>query len=612
VTLAKANLGKALFWDEQLSSTRTMACGSCHQSGRGGSDPRSTLLSSHAINPGADGVLGTADDVLGSPAVVLNQANGALVWSSLFGLHEQVTSRLAPSFIDAGYAPELFWDGRAGQSFVDPETGETVLTNGGALENQALGPPLSSTEMGHIGRSWAEVETRVSAAQPLMLAAHVPTALSTWIGGRGYPELFAEAFGTPAVSAARIVMAIATYERTLFATQTPFDSVIAGTATPTPQEAAGMQLFGGLGCAGCHAGSLMSDNRYHYIGVRPAAEDPGREAVTLDPADQGAFRTPSLRNVALRPAYMHDGRFTTLEQVVDFYDRGGDFSAPNKPPVIRPLNLTPGQRAALLAFLRRPLTDPRVAAETTPFDRPSLYGESALVPQILTGGVPGMTCSPPNPVALEPAVTGNDRFTMGVFGGPAGSEAVLVLDDAEPIADQGIPASGSFARISTILDSDGLGGGFGSTTMTIPDDSALYGRTLFGRWYVNDPAAGGGIAATPSFKFTLFGPNESAGPVGVSRGAGVTQLRLAAGPNPFSTSATIRFELPAAARVKLEVFDVTGRAVRRLQDGNLTAGAHAIAWNGLDDRGSEIPGGVYFYRLDANGATRVLRTVRVE
>src|SRR5262245_7791170 len=72
VTTAKANLGKVLFWDEQLSSTRTMACGSCHQAARGGSDPRSSLAAAHSVNPGPDGATPTPDDIAGSPGVVLN------------------------------------------------------------------------------------------------------------------------------------------------------------------------------------------------------------------------------------------------------------------------------------------------------------------------------------------------------------------------------------------------------------------------------------------------------------------------------------------------------------------------------------------------------------
>src|SRR5205085_8839300 len=133
-----------------LSSSRTVACGSCHQSTRGGSDPRTTMVAAHAVNPGADYVFGTADDVQGSPGVVLRESDDTLDWSTLFGLGTQVTGRMAPSFINAAYVPQLFWDGRAQGAFSDSVTGTLLLPAGGALENQASGPPVSSGEMGHL------------------------------------------------------------------------------------------------------------------------------------------------------------------------------------------------------------------------------------------------------------------------------------------------------------------------------------------------------------------------------------------------------------------------------------------------------------------------------
>jgi cytochrome c peroxidase len=615
VTTAKANLGKVLFWDEQLSSTRTVACGTCHQAASGGADPRSVLASAHATNPGPDGVTGTPDDILGSPGVVLNGAGGAFAWSPVFGITEQVTGRLANSAINAAYSPELFWDGRAGPTFIDPETGVTVLANGGALETQVLAPPVSTVEMGHSGRSWSDVAARVPGATPLALSSGVPVDLAAWIGGRSYAQLFAEAFGGATVTGARIAMAIASYERTLFSTQTPFDSVIARTAALTPGEAAGMQLFGQLGCAGCHAGALMSDNRYHYTGVRPASEDSGRAVVTHAPVDLGAFRTPSLRNVALRPAFMHDGRFTTLDQVVDFYDRGGDFNAPNKAPGIRPLNLTPLQKTQLLAFLRRPLIDPRVAAGTAPFDRPTLYGDGGLEPEVLAGGVPGGAGAPPRVVAIEPPLAGNPQFTVGVYGARAGAEAVLVLDDAEPPVGAGIPASGSFARISTLLGAGAPGDGFGSATLAIPDDPALYGHTLYGRWYVDDPGASGGVAASPAFRMVVFGPHVTGSTLAVGSPPATTRsLRLyPAAPNPFAASTALRFDLLAASRARLVVYDVGGRAVRQLVDrASAPAGSYSADWDGRDDAGHVLPGGVYFYRLETDRGAETARIVRLQ
>jgi cytochrome c peroxidase len=612
VTTAKVNLGKALFWDEQLSSTRTVACGSCHQSARGGSDPRSSLAVAHSVNPGLDGVTGTADDVAGSPGVVLNDASGAYALSPTFGLAVQVTGRHAPSFINAAYAPLLFWDGRAGGTFNDPVTGATVLAAGAALESQAAGPPASSTEMGHIGRDWTDVVARVAGATPLALSTFVPPALASWIAGRSYPDLFTEAFGSAGVTASRALMAIASYERTLFSTQAPFDSVIVGTSALRPDEAAGMQLFGQLGCAGCHAGSLMSDEQFHYIGVRPAAEDSGRMVVTHQLQDLGAFRTPSLRNVALRGSYFHDGRFSTLAEVVDFYDRGGDFTAPNKPPVIRPLNLTALQKQQLLAFLGRPLTDPRVAAATVPFDQPVLYAGSTLVPEVLAGGTPGGSGAPPQPVAIDPAITGNDRFTVGVFAALGGAAAVLVIDDVEPAGDA-IPATGSFARRAIVLGGAGTTGGFGSVTLAIPDDAGLRGRTLYGRWYVSDPAAPGGVAASPAFRFQIFGPHGIGGSTVAVTPPARTGVRLYAGqPNPFTTTTLIRFDLQEASHVRLGIYDVTGRLRRRLVDRDYgLGGAYAVMWDGRGDDGQALAGGVYFSRLESDFGAQTSRVVRV-
>jgi cytochrome c peroxidase len=143
VTTEKANLGKALFWDEQLSSTRTVSCASCHQPSAGGSDPRSQLDDPASTNPGPDGVLGTADDITGSPGVITNGSDGSFGWHDFFGMTQQVTGRYAPTVINAGFVDELFWDGRASRQFRDPVTNAVVLNTGAALESQAAGPPTS-------------------------------------------------------------------------------------------------------------------------------------------------------------------------------------------------------------------------------------------------------------------------------------------------------------------------------------------------------------------------------------------------------------------------------------------------------------------------------------
>ncbi|HMV87279.1 MAG TPA: cytochrome c peroxidase [Blastocatellia bacterium] len=499
VTATKAALGKTLFWDEQLSSTRTVACGTCHIAVNGGSDPRSAKFGLRSTHPGPDGVFGNADDIQGSIGVPPSLADGSYKVSANFGMKEQVTGRRSPSAINAAYLTLLFWDGRASQIFKDPISGATVLAAGAALESQVLGPPLSDVEMAHSGRDWNDAAARMATAKPLALSPAIPAALTAWIGGRGYPELFNEAFGSSEVTPVRIAMAIATYERTLFSDRTPFDA-----GNLTAAEARGLDVFNQSDCINCHTAPLFSHNEFENIGVRPATEDTGRFAITQRTDDLGRFRSPSLRNVELRAPYMHNGRFQTLEDVVEFYDRGGDFPGVSRTR-LRVLRLSAQQKSDLVAFLKRPLTDPRVAAETAPFDRPMLYAESMRVPQIVGTGVAGSGGRIPQVIAVEPPLLGNPRFTVGVYSALGGAQATLVIDKNDPGAGSSIPASGSFARMTVQLTGTGAGNGYASATPAIPNDAALFGATLFGRWYVADAAAPGGIAVTPAFKFTIFG-----------------------------------------------------------------------------------------------------------
>lgn len=498
VTVAKANLGKTLFWDEQLSSTRTVSCGTCHIPAVGGGDPRSGV-SPAAVHPGPDGLFGGADDIFGSPGVPLNDVDGLYQWSTHFGLTEQVTRRRTVSALNAGYSPELFWDGRAPSQFVDPVTSTVVLAADAALESQAVGPPVSDVEMGNLTRVWQDVLTRIDDSAPLALSPQVPSALLGWINRRTYAELFQEAFGSPVITAPRVAMALASYERTQFTNQTPFDTFLATGTGLTPAETAGRSVFAGVGrCDNCHQAAIMSDHDFHYTGVRPRSDDAGRMEVTGLPIDDGKMRTPSLRNVELRAPYMHNGRFQTLEQVVDFYDRGGDF--PGNELVV--LNLTPQQKSDLLAFLRRPLTDPRLATEQPPFDRPMLYTESNRVPVVEGAGVAGTGALVPNVVAVEPPLIGNPGFTIGVWNGLGGANALLVIDDHDP----GLvpPVAGTFAFENTVLQGAGAGAGFGSVRIAIPDDVALDGREWLGRWYITDPGSGSGVAVSKLVRFTTF------------------------------------------------------------------------------------------------------------
>src|SRR4051812_5280402 len=511
VTATKAYLGKTLFWDEQLSSTGTVACGTCHFAANGGSDSRAVVGSPRARNAGADGVFNTADDVFASPGVISNNADGSYSFSALYGFHEQVTGRKSRSYIDAGFSPNaLFWDGRATGTFSDPIGGAIVLPNGAALESQVLGPPVSSTEMANTNRTWIDVASRITNSSPLALSPSVPAGLRDWINGRSYAELFQEAFGSPDVTPVRIAEAIATFERTLYSDRTPFDLATQNITPLGAAEQRGQGIFNGRGCNVCHAGSLFSDNQFHNIGVRPQTEDTGRFQVTGNANNIGEFRTPSLRNVGLRGPYFHDGRFQTLEEVVAFYNRGGDFDAPNiNHNLIRPLGLNPQQQSDLVAFLRNALSDPRVIAGTAPFDRPTLYSESNRIPTITGAGTQGTGGSIPQPVAVEPPLVGNTSFSVGVSNALGGSQAVLVIDSNDPGAGPTIPATGSFARLSLTLSGSGAGQGFGSASLLIPGNSALVGQSFFGRWYIKDAAAAGGVATSPAFRFTVFGDTSA-------------------------------------------------------------------------------------------------------
>jgi cytochrome c peroxidase len=502
VTAAKASLGKALFWDEQMSSTQTVACGTCHRPAEGGSDPRTIVGNLRSTNPGFDNVFNTNDDVFGSPGVPSNNQDGSYSFSNSFGLSEQVTGRKSPSYINAGYSVEgLFWDGRALDAFRDPITNAVLLPSFATLESQVLGPPLSSAEMAHGGRNWTQVAAQIAQSKPLALATNVPKSLSGWINGRTYPQLFEEAFGTSEVTPARIAMAIATHERTLFSDQTPVDKWSSQIEPLSAQEERGRRVFRGS-CTICHAGPVLSNQQFHNIGVRPTNEDSGRGGVTGNSDDNGRFKTPNLRNVELHAPYMHNGRFATLEEVVDFYNRGGDFDAPNLD--INPLGLSTQEKADLVVFLKRPLTDTRVANELPPFDRPKLYTESPRVPVITGTGRAGSGGINPKVTALEPPFLGNLNFTVGVTQTLGNAQGYLVIDTSDPGAGASIPVTGAFPRFQVLMAGAGNGKGYGSVSFELPNNPDLIGQSFYGRWYVVDAGAANGFSVSPPFRFTLF------------------------------------------------------------------------------------------------------------
>lgn len=168
-----------------------------------------------------------------------------------------------------------------------------------------------------------------------------------------YVRKFATAFGTPGINKLRIEQALATYERTIVAKQAPFDRWIMGDDKAISQQAKlGFTIFNGKGkCADCHSGPAFTDGSFQDIGTA-TGDDIGRgrffpTSVKL----HYAFKTPTLRDVAKRAPYMHDGSLPTLEAVIDHYNDGG-IDRPSRSPSIRPLHLTSEEKADLVAFLK--------------------------------------------------------------------------------------------------------------------------------------------------------------------------------------------------------------------------------------------------------------------
>ena len=206
------------------------------------------------------------------------------------------------------------------------------------------------------------------------LEEQVEKAIPGFAMDQPYPALFDELGAVPeyrrrfdavfpdGITAVNIGKAIAAFERTLLTFNSPFDRYRAGQKSAlTTEQKEGLELFfsARTGCASCHVAPLFTDNGWHNLGVPQAgtkAVDDGRAGFTGNPADQGAFKTLMLRNVELSGPYMHDGVFTTLEQVVAFYVAGGGRAA-NKSPLMKPLALSAAEQKALVAFMRS-LTDP--------------------------------------------------------------------------------------------------------------------------------------------------------------------------------------------------------------------------------------------------------------
>lgn len=362
-TVARMKLGRALFFDNRISASGTMNCATCHLPHQGWTVH--TPLS--PANPG---------------------------W---------VERRNAPTLLNVGYNKALIWDGRAWP-----------------LEKQALGSTKNPVHKGQDIDKLMEVFNNDPEMVKMFEAAY---------GSKPNPRDYGRA--------------LAVFQRHFIITgESPFDRYMKGNKLAMSESAIrGMKLFKGkAGCIACHNGPNFTDYGFYNIGLKhnpilddeahlrvlrfdakrkglkewqTIAEDPGRYLVTHDKKDWGKFKTPTLRNLPDTYPYMHDGRYRTLDEVIDHYDRGGD-GTPNQDPRIRPLHLTDQEKADLKAFLlalRGPLPDIRMADWVRPApqarkDGEALYkGKATCVNchQADGRGVPG----------VFPPLAGNPRVVEG-------------------------------------------------------------------------------------------------------------------------------------------------------------------------------------------------------
>ena len=225
------------------------------------------------------------------------------------GVNGQKGGRNAPTVLNVAYSTTQFWDGRSPN-----------------LENQAEGPVQNPIEMAH---TLEGVEQKLTAD---------PT----------YQAEFEKAFGPGPITYEKVEKAIASFERTVISGNSPFDRYFYGGDETALSEAAkrGLEILRDPqkgNCTACHPIGLFTDNRFHNIGVgvddQGELTDLGRYEVSKNEADRGAFKTPSLRNIALTAPYMHDGSLKTLKEVVDFYIGGGN-SNPHLDPQLKVLTPT--------------------------------------------------------------------------------------------------------------------------------------------------------------------------------------------------------------------------------------------------------------------------------
>jgi cytochrome c peroxidase len=305
-------LGSKLFFDRRLSRDDRQSCAACHH-------PNDAFSEQRRFSRGADGIIGT---------------------------------RNAPPLENLAWKSSFFWDGRAA-----------------TLREQVLQPIQNPIEM---HETLANVVAKLKQPAP-------PDGRPAPPGAPDYPALFQAAFGSPEITTDRIARALEQFLLVQVSFDSKFDRVMNNTAKFTDEEQRGFELFNteydpyhgqyGADCFHCHGGPLLQSQGFANNGLDSTFRDLGRYTVTKRAGDGGKFAVPSLRNVAITAPYMHDGRFRTLEEVVEHYATGVKRSPSLDPNLAKHpdggVPLSAADKRALVAFLKT-LTDEKYLPPPAP------------------------------------------------------------------------------------------------------------------------------------------------------------------------------------------------------------------------------------------------------
>lgn len=346
----RISLGRLLFFDPILGGEKDVACGTCHHPDFAFADSRQFGAGVSGSGLGPHRILGVSAET-GNP-IQLEPRNSPTIFNAAF------------NFDVSGQSSHLgfqFWDGRL--DGLEAQAGGPITSR---VEMRGDAYPGTDTEAADASldsvinrlREIPEYVTRFQSAFPVKAAA---TDTAT-------PELV--------IDSSTYVRAIASYERELVTRNSAYDRFVNGDDNAlNAVQKQGLELFYTTAkCGTCHSGAMFSDFRFVVQGVPQegggkgtvAGDDLGRAEHTGSPADNYAFRTPTLRNVALTPPYMHDGVFGTLEEVMRFYNEGGQPRHPQvtnamlEPVLLDSLHLTDDEITAVVEFMKA-LTDPGTA-----------------------------------------------------------------------------------------------------------------------------------------------------------------------------------------------------------------------------------------------------------